>query len=255
MAGLSNFTFNSYANKNAWLFSGSRTSSYSTGFNFGDYYMIKNGTYKKLLKSYYALDKSDKSNKTDSTDSTKKDTPKLSTLIRDNARALETSAEKLKNSALWEQKDITKKDEKTGEETTTRDYDWDSITKAVKGFVEDYNSTLDKAAESDNNTVLRNATFMTGTTRSMGKLLEEVGITIGEDNKLELDEEKLKKSRITTLKTLFRGSNSYADRMSQRASTIVLASGRDKTGSSYTRSGAYSDTISRLVDGKINEEV
>ena len=38
--------------------------------------------------------------------------------------------------SLWEKKQIKTKDEKTGEETTKEDYDWDSITKAVKSFVD-----------------------------------------------------------------------------------------------------------------------
>lgn len=251
MAGISNFSFNSYANKNAWLFSGS--SAASTGFNFGDYYMIKNGTYKKLLKSYYAQDKSEKS---DAKDSTKKTADKDLTLMKDAAGSLEKSAEALKTKALWEKKEFTTKDEATGEEKTTTDYDWDSITKAVKSFVDDYNAAIDKAADSDNNTVLRSASRMTGTTKSMAKLLEAVGITIGKGNKLEVDESKLKEARITTLTTLFRGSNSYADRISQRSAEIAgIRTGRSRAASTYTSSGAYADTISKLVGNKVDEEL
>lgn len=248
MAGMSDFSFNSYANKNAWLFSGSSTAS--TGFNFGDYYMIKNGTYKKLLKSYY------KSEKGDTKDSTKKTEDKDLMLMKDAASSLQKSAETLKDKALWEKKEITKKDEATGEETTTTDYDWDSITKAVKSFVEDYNAAIDKAGSSDNKTVLRSASRMTGMTKSMSKVLEAVGITIGTGNKLEVDESKLKEARITTLTTLFKGSNSYADRISQRSAEIAgISMGKNRTASTYTSSGTYSDTISKLVGNKVDKEL
>ena len=47
---------------------------------------------------------------------------------------------------------------------TKEDYDWKAITKAVKSFVDDYNSTVEKAGESDTKNVLRNAAWMTKTT-------------------------------------------------------------------------------------------
>lgn len=91
-------------------------------------------------------------------------------------------------------KKIKKKDEKTGEETEVEDYDWDAITKKVKSFIDDYNDVVKEAGESNTKDVLRNASWMTGMTDKTSHLLSKIGITIGKGNKLELDEDELKKA-------------------------------------------------------------
>ena len=42
----------------------------------------------------------------------------------------------------------------TGEENEVEDYDWTAITKAVKSFVDDYNSVVGQAGDSDTKNVL-----------------------------------------------------------------------------------------------------
>ncbi|MDE5966525.1 MAG: hypothetical protein K2G89_06805 [Lachnospiraceae bacterium] len=97
---------------------------------------------------------------------------------------------------------------------------------------------------------------MTGMTMSMSIVLESVVITIGTGNKLEVDESKLKEERITTLTTLFKGSNSYADRISQRSAEIAgISTGKNRTASTYTSSGTYSDTISKLIGNTVDKEL
>ena len=51
-------------------------------------------------------------------------------------------------------------------------------------------------------------------------LLSKVGITIGKGNKLELDEDALKKANISTLKSLLMGHGSFTDKFSQKADSI-----------------------------------
>ena len=75
-----------------------------------DYASIKNGSYGKLLKAYYA--KQDAENASVSGDSRQK-----LTLMRSSADSLKKSADALNNPSLWEKKKIKKKDEETGEET------------------------------------------------------------------------------------------------------------------------------------------
>ncbi len=50
---------------------------------------------------------------------------------------------------------------------------------------------------------------MTGMTDKTSHLLSKIGITIGKGNKLELDEDALKKADISSLKTIFTGYNSF----------------------------------------------
>ena len=216
----------------SYLFGGTQTSVAGGAINLSDYAAIKNGSYGKLLKAYYA--KQDEEKTAVGGDSIQK-----STLMKNGADALKKSADTLKNDELWEQKN--------------EDYDWEAITKAVKSFVEDYNDVVEKAGNSDSKDVLRNAVWMTGTTGATGKTLSRVGITVGKDNKLKLDEETLKKSDISTLKILFTGHNSFADKVSVKANSISNAAARSS--GTYKSNGKYSNALSELVSSKVDEEI
>ncbi len=230
------------------------------GIDVSDYAMIKNGSYGKLMKSYYAKQDADKLSQ--SGDSSKK-----LTLMRSSADSLKKSVEALGDASLYEKKKFKKKDEKTGEEIEVEDYDWDAITKAVKTFVDDYNSVVELAGNSETKNVLRNAAWMTGITEKAGNLLSKVGITVEKGNKLEFDEEALKKKttlgkssieldNISTLKSLFTGYGSFASRIAQKASAISSAAARTKgVDKTYNKNGAYSDTLSKLFESTIDKSV
>ena len=244
--------FSDYASKYntnvdySYLFGGTQAPTTGGGINLSDYAAIKNGSYGKLLKAYYAKQDAEKA-------VTAGDSVHKSTLMKNGADALKKSADALNNDALWEKKKIKKKDETTGEEIEVEDYDWDSITKAVKSFVKDYNDVVEQAGNSDSKDVLRNAVWLTGMTGATGKTLSKIGITIGKGNKLELDEETLKKSDISTLKTLFRGYNSFADKVSVKANGIMNAAARSI--GTYKSNGKYSNVLSELVSGKVDKEI
>ena len=230
------------------------------GINVSDYAMIKNGSYGKLMKAYYAKQDADKLSQTG-------DSSKTLTLMRSSADSLKKSAEALGNASLYEKKKFKKKDEETGEETEVEDYDWDAITKAVKSFVDDYNAVVEQAGNSETKNVLRNAAWMTGITEKAGNLLSKAGITIGKGNMLEFDEDALKEKtalgksgieldNISTLKSLFTGYGSFGSQISQKASAISSAAARTKgVDKTYNKNGTYSDTISKLFQSTIDERV
>ncbi len=230
------------------------------GINVSDYAMIKNGSYGKLVKAYYAKQDADKLSQSG-------DSSQTLTLMRSSADSLKKSADALGDVSLYEKKKFTRKDEETGEEIEVEDYDWDAIIKAVKTFIDDYNSVVEQAGNSQTKNVLRNAAWMTSMTEKTGNLLSQVGITIGKGNKLELDEEALKKktflgqssielNNISTLKVLFTGHVSFGSQVSQKASAISNAAARTKgVDKTYNKKGAYSDTISKLFESTIDEKV
>lgn len=245
-------SFNDYANKYntnfnySVLFNGGAPSIESSACSIlSDYAMIKNGSYGKLLKAYYAKQDADKMSQTG-------DSSKTLTIMRSSADSLEKSADALNNDALWEKKKIKKKDG----ETEIEDYDWNAITKAVKSFIDDYNSVVEEAGNSDTKNVLRNAVWMTNMTDKSKNLLSQVGITVGKGNKLELDEDALKKANMTTLKSLFTGYGSFADKIARKASSISNAAARTRgVDITYTKNGAYSNTISKLFSSMVDEKV
>ena len=198
------------------------------------------------MKAYYAKQDADKT-------SSGKDTVQKSTIMKTGADALKKSSDALMNNALWEKKKITKIDENTGEEIQTEEYDYEAITKAVKSFIEDYNDVIDEAGESNSKEVLRNTVWMIRNTDANKNMLEKIGISIGKGNKMELDEEKLKKADINTLKTIFTGHNSFSNKISMKANSISNAVAWS-TGT-YKSNGTYSNTLSELVKGKVDEDV
>lgn len=245
-------SFNDYSSKYntnqdySFLFGATQSASTSGSFSLTDYMSIKNGSYGKLVKAYYAKQDAD-------TLSSSKDSVQNSTILKTGADALKKSAEALANDSLWEKKKITKKDEKTGEEIEAEDYDWEAITKAVKSFVEDYNDLIEKSGESNSKDVLRNAVWLTGITESNKNVLSKIGISIGKANKMELDEEALKKADIGTFKTLFMGHNSFASKVSMKVNSISQAAARSS--GTYKSNGTYNNALSELVSSKVDKEV
>lgn len=228
--------FNDYAGKYnntdySYLFNNMQPTSTGGTFSLGDYAAIKNGSYKKLLKAYYAKQDAEKS-------AISSDAMKNSSLVKSSADALKKSANALNNEAFWEKKE---------------DYDWDAITKAVKSFVDDYNSLVKLAGNSDSKYVLRNAVWMTGMTEANDNLLSKAGITVGKGNQMELNEDVLKKADISTLKTLFTGHNSLADKIATKANSISNAAAR--TSGTYKSNGTYYNALSELASSKVDEEV
>ena len=174
-----------------------------------------------------------------------------------NADELKKSAHALTQISLWEKKTFTEKDSVTGEESKREDYDWENIHKSVKAFVSDYNDVVDDASNSNSKTVLRNGVWMTNMTSQNSGLLKEVGISIGKGNKLEVDEKALKEANISTLKTLFTGHHSYANKVSQKSVAISMATVNKavKSNVSYTENGAYAKSLSDLLPSSIDEEI
>lgn len=253
MSTINNFNdYNQYNTNQDYssLFSNMQTTN-TTSFNLGDYATIKNGSYKKLLRAYYNKQNTDKTSS--DSDTKKVSADKKSKMIKDSADNLKKSADALNNKSLWEKKKIKKTDEETKETIETEDYDWDAITKAVQSFVDSYNDVIKEAGDSDKNSVLRSTLIMTGSMSKNQNLLSKVGISIGKDNKLSLDKDKLKESKITDLKSLFTGYNSVANRVSQKASSISGYAAQ--SGSTYNNSGSYYKSVASAKSDKINEEV
>ena len=96
----------------------------------------------------------------------------------------------------------------------------DKIYDSVSSFVKDYNSMIKNASNSSVSAVSNQANTMNNTTYANYKMLAKAGITMNADRTLSIDEKTFKKANMSTLKTLFKGSNSFADQVSNRASQI-----------------------------------
>ena len=218
-----------------------------------DYAAIKNGSYGKLMKAYYAVDNgSAKSNS--STDKTNNRSTSMAADTSETLAKIQKSADELKGSAdaliekgkdsLFKEKDITTTDA-NGVKTTTKGYDTDAIYGAVSDFVKDYNSLLDSADDANSTNVLNKTLSLVNMTAANKNLLEDVGITVNEDNSLSVDEKAFKSANMSTVKNLFNGNGSYAYRVSAQASLIDFAADNESNkANTYTMNGTYGNNYS-----------
>lgn len=175
-----------------------------------DYASIKNGSYGKMMKSYYAK--------------TKK----------------EEEADSSKNSSKTKEKDAAsagaaRKFYETAAGMNGLDYSADNIDELydkVSGFVKDYNSMMKAASKSSNGSVKAQADALNDYTYQNYKLFAKVGITMNADRTLSIDEDVFKKvnektgsTNVPTLSTLFKGIGSFADKAADRASKIYREAG------------------------------
>ena len=230
------------------LFAGLNNSSSGTslsyGIDFTTYNSIKNGSYSKLMRKYYSNQASESTNGATANKNTGKvhsiDIQKNNAKVnRDNAASLVDSASELKKYSLWSKVDKTDKDGNIAKE-----YDTDEIAKAVSSFVKDYNSLVSSTADSSSRYVLNSASNMVNYTRANADLLKKIGISVGSDNKLTVDEDKLKASDMAVVKSVFKDSGSFGQTISAKASTIygnaVSQLSELSTKNSYTSNGLYS---------------
>lgn len=207
------------ANFNFDLFSTSSSSSTSSGLfgiNLSDYASIRNGSYRKLMKSYYKQEAEASGNSSSSSSSS--DTKQSLTSIADSATSLKDSASKLMSKG----KDAliqTKTDEKGNKYV---DYDTDKVYKAAKDFVDNYNSLIDKVSYADNTSILRSTMNMIDYTAANESALSEIGITIGSDNQLSIDEEKFKSASKARVQSIFQSTGGYASQINAKASNIGI---------------------------------
>ena len=226
---------------------GTTISGLDVSINLADYASIKNGSYKKLMKAYYKQEEEEKAAAAGGDSKTKL------TSIKATADELKSSAEALQKEDLWQKKTFTKTNEETGEETTYEDYDWEAITNAVKKFTDAYNSMVEGAGNSDTKNILMNTSWMTKMTASNAKLLAKAGIEIGKDNKLSVDEEALKKN-ISTTKFVFKGYNSFADKVATKAGGISDSAARAAAdmASAYDKHGAYTSPLTSSAKDQVD---
>lgn len=187
-----------------------------------DYASIKNGTYGKMLKQFYAkqkasLDEDSETSKTKSKNKAGKDTATASA-----ASALNKSASALNN--------LDYKEENV-----------DKIYDSVSTFVKDYNTMIKNSSNSSVDSVNSQANVLNNYTYANYKMLVKAGITMNADRTLSINEDTFKKADMSTLKTLFKGNSSYASQVSSRASTIYRYSNNGSPlKNTYSNSGKYS---------------
>ena len=208
------------------LFS-SGTSSMS---GLGDYAMIQNGAYRKLLNAYY--------NKKDTAEETaeqKAEKINLTTSSSD-ASSLNQDVNKLISINVTEENRASIKD-------------------SIKSVVEKYNALIDSASRVDDVKVLRQALWMTQDTAALAATLQDIGVTVGSNNKLTFNEEKFDNAQLSSISTAITGRGSYFGNHADRSAMINNAAQNAVSGTSaksmYKSNGDYEKkTTGNNIDKK-----
>lgn len=222
------------------LFSSLNTNNTFSAFNFNDYRAIKNGSYGKLMKSYYAQEKSDtvKPDKNSSSVNKKNaltDTTGM-TKMKKEADGLKSATEALGKAELWEQ--------------TAGQYEVDKIVGAVKDFAKEYNEVLDQASKVTGNTNMNSSLgYMKSMTSTMTKSLANIGISVDLTGKMSVNEETLKNAKMNDVKSLFSGAASYGRQIGKDA--VSISSAMVMGSSIYNSSGIATSALSGMFDGNI----
>ncbi len=128
--------------------------------------------------------------------------------------------------------------------------DPDKTVSAVKNFVDSYNSTLDGLKNSNSSKILQKGVTLVGAANAYSRTLKRVGVTVDSDNRLSLDEDKLKASSPLTLKSLFTGSYSLAHKIADKASYISRAVSLESQ-LSYNSKGNKTDWLNQYFANSI----
>ncbi len=243
------FNVNSYAGNTMNSIFRSLGTNNSSGVSglLGDYYSIQNGSYLKMAKKYYAKKAStDSSSKTDSTTTVDKDKldaiNKLSGTSTSASGSKKTETMKLADKAVNSVGDML--------DSKMYEYDREAILKGLKNFVSDYNSVVRSTAKSDNSSTVAAAEKMTNQTAIYGSALEKIGVTIGKDNTLTLDEDAFTKADITDVKSLFTGSVSFGKNTQMKLLQIYSADATGQSGfnSLYSSHATNNYSIGNMFD-------
>lgn len=181
----------------------------------GDYAAIKNGSYGKMMKSYYAKLEKQEAEESGETDK------KKAGRVKDSASA-SAAASLYKSASALTSLNYDDRSEKN----------IDKITDSVSSFIKDYNSLMKSADKSENSTVKKQAESLYNSYYTNYKLFAKVGITMNSDKTLSFDEDSMKTAlkdtehgKGATVKTLFGGIGSFADKAVDKASQIYRAAG------------------------------
>lgn len=230
----------------------------SAGSNWlGDYAMIKNGSYGRLMKAYYSDAKSSSSStstsgKTSNTSNVldkileEKRNPKVSKEAQKANANLTAGLSSLKTSVSALQNDKTYTDTANGQSAA------DKVVSAVKSYVSEYNNVVTAAKDSTlTNKTAYVANMMRATSANADKLAE-IGVTVNSNGTIDLNEAKLKAAGVSKVQELFSSKDimSYGSTVASRLQYAGASSSTSASTSTDTSNTAATSAASLKTDAK-----
>lgn len=229
----------------SWLFNPSSSSASSLMNSVGSFSLYNTRGYRAYLKSEYSKS-SAAANKVTESISTKKKPYNTNAAKMDNATAtaykdFATDTSELAQSAVK----LSGSDAFTLKDGQTK-YDMEKISSLAQDYVNKYNDVVKNSTSVKNVSSLQKTKYLISETNANKRMLEKVGVTINEDDTLSFNADTFKKADMSNIKSLFSGYNSYASRVSAKASSINRIVNNEI--SANNRSYAYQYTPGTLLD-------
>lgn len=235
----------------------SLSSNGGTNLNFlSDYASIKNGSYGKLLKAYYSMDKDSGTSTSGSKNSSGKTTldkileerknPTISKEAQEANSKLSTGLSSLSGSVSKLQNENTFKSE-NGESAS------DKVVAAMKNFVTDYNNVVSAAKKSTLANKTSYVANMMDSTAANSEKLSELGVTINANGTLQLNETKLKAADVSKVQELFSKDDvmSYGSKISSR---LQFANSTTSTKTTNTTTSTEKDKTTETGATSLKED-
>ncbi|MDE6363527.1 MAG: hypothetical protein K2L86_04570 [Lachnospiraceae bacterium] len=224
---------------------GSNNSSTNLYSLFSERNAIKNGTYKKLLKSYYSSLEENSGSKTSASKrrgqnniidtllkekmypTVSKETQEANTNLTNGISSLKSSISTLQNESTFE-------DTENGKTASEK------VVSAMKSYVTNYNNVVTASKRSTISNKTAYVANMMSTTSKFEKELGEIGVMLKSDGTLQLDETKLKDTDLSKVQKLFSTDNiqSYGSTI---ASRVKFAGGGSSTTTGTTNDSTSTD--------------
>lgn len=234
----------SFGMNNSNLFQGFSSGSSGNSNFFSDYASIKNGSYGRLMKSYYGKAKSSGSSSSGSSRSSynildklleEKKNPQVSQDVQEANANLTTGISSLKGSLSTLQNEKTYTDSDNGTSAA------DKTFSAVKDYVSNYNNLVTAAKGSTLTSKTSYVANVMSSTAANADKLAEIGVKVNANGTLTLNEAKLKATDASKVKDLFSKDN-YMSYGSTVASRLHFASVGSTTSTSSTSSADSTDS-------------
>ena len=198
---------------------------------FSDWSSLRNGSYRRLMKSYYGNIGGSGSSVSGTTTSTsnvldrileERKNPQVSEEVQKANSSLTAGIAPLKNSVQALQNENTYTDSDDGKTTAQ-----DKVVSAMKNFVSQYNDVVNAAKKSTLTGKTSHVGAMMRLSNENAEKLAEVGITINRNGTLMLNEGKLKSTDISKVQEMFSSEDimSYGSSVLSRLTFASAAAG------------------------------
>lgn len=171
---------------------------------------------------------------------------KVSSTAANNYKKLEKAAESLKDHA----QKLSETGEKSFWEKIKTEENADEARRAVEDFAKYFNSTISGLDKSSGMLDQYYSQRLQEAAGDNSEALEKIGVTIGKDGKLSIDQEKLGEASIEDIQAVFAGSNGLAAKtayIAERAADNAHA-GTQSVSGQYNAAGTLSSQLASRYD-------